>query len=67
MINDPALILADEPTGNLDSQSSAAVAELLYAAAENRRTSLVVVTHDERVAARARLQYELVHGALKQP
>lgn len=67
MVNDPLLILADEPTGNLDPQSSAAVAELLYAAAEKHHTSLVVVTHDERVAARARIHYELENGALKQP
>jgi lipoprotein-releasing system ATP-binding protein len=67
MINDPSLILADEPTGNLDPQSSAAVAELLYAAAEKHHTSLVVVTHDERVAARARIQYELEDGALRLP
>ncbi|MDR2768325.1 MAG: ABC transporter ATP-binding protein [Treponema sp.] len=64
MVNDPALVLADEPTGNLDPQHSAQVAELLYAEAERRHTSLVVVTHDEKVAGRARLQYELESGVL---
>jgi lipoprotein-releasing system ATP-binding protein len=66
MVNDPVLILADEPTGNLDPQNSAVVAELLYSAAEKRRTSLVLVTHDERVAARAGIRYELEDGALRQ-
>jgi lipoprotein-releasing system ATP-binding protein len=65
MVNDPVLILADEPTGNLDPQNSAMVAELLYSAAEKRRTSLVLVTHDERVAARAGIRYELEDGALR--
>jgi ABC-type lipoprotein export system ATPase subunit len=66
MVNDPDLILADEPTGNLDARNSMAVAELLYAEAEKRHTSLVVVTHDEKVAEKARLQYVLENGALSQ-
>jgi lipoprotein-releasing system ATP-binding protein len=65
MVNDPDLILADEPTGNLDSQNSLAVAELLYQAVEKRRTSLVVVTHDEKVAERAHIRFELAQGVLK--
>jgi lipoprotein-releasing system ATP-binding protein len=64
MINDPDVILADEPTGNLDPQNSAAVAELLYSAAESRNKSLVVVTHDEKVSGRAQLQYALEDGVL---
>jgi len=66
MINDPELILADEPTGNLDPHSSMAVAELLYQAAETWKTSLVVVTHDEKVAAQAQLLFELSDGVLKE-
>jgi lipoprotein-releasing system ATP-binding protein len=66
LVNDPVLILADEPTGNLDPQNSDMVAELLYSAAEKRRTSLVLVTHDERVAARAGIRYELENGVLRQ-
>ncbi|MDR0402001.1 MAG: ABC transporter ATP-binding protein [Treponema sp.] len=65
LVNDPVLVLADEPTGNLDPQNSAVVAELLYGAAEKRRTSLILVTHDERVAARAGIRYELENGALR--
>jgi len=66
MINDPLLILADEPTGNLDPNSSLAVAELLYHAAETWKTSLVVVTHDKQVAERAQLHFELSNGVLKE-
>jgi lipoprotein-releasing system ATP-binding protein len=66
MINDPDLILADEPTGSLDPQNSAAVTELLYSAAEFRNKSLVVVTHDEKVAGRAQLQYVLENGILSE-
>jgi lipoprotein-releasing system ATP-binding protein len=66
MINDPDLILADEPTGSLDAQNSVSVAELLYSAAESRNKSLVVVTHDEKVAGRAQLQYVLENGVLSQ-
>ena len=66
MINDPDLILADEPTGNLDPHSSMAVAELLYRAAETWKTSLVVVTHDEKVAGQAQLHYELTEGVLRE-
>ena len=66
MINDPELILADEPTGNLDPHNSLAVAELLYRAVETWKTSLVVVTHDEKVAEQAQLHFELNEGVLKE-
>jgi lipoprotein-releasing system ATP-binding protein len=62
MVNDPDIILADEPTGNLDPDNSAVVAELLYAGAEKRGKTLIVVTHDERVAERAVLRYTLEGG-----
>jgi len=64
MINDPDLILADEPTGNLDPDNSAAVAELLYAGAEKRGKTLIVVTHDEKVASRASKRFILEDGHL---
>jgi lipoprotein-releasing system ATP-binding protein len=64
MINDPDLLLADEPTGNLDPDNSAMVADLLYASAEKWGKTLIVVTHDERVASRAPIHYTLDHGVL---
>jgi lipoprotein-releasing system ATP-binding protein len=65
LVNDPDMILADEPTGNLDAQNSAVVAELLYAAAEKWGKALVVVTHDQNVAERAELRYTLENGAFR--
>jgi lipoprotein-releasing system ATP-binding protein len=67
MVNDPDLVLADEPTGNLDPDNSAMVAELLYAGAEKRGKTLIVVTHDEGVAARAGLRFNLEKGILQPP
>ena len=64
MVNDPDIILADEPTGNLDPRNSAMVAALLYAEAEKWGKTLVVVTHDETVAGRARIRYALEDGLL---
>jgi lipoprotein-releasing system ATP-binding protein len=65
LVNDPDLILADEPTGNLDSQNSAMVAELLYAGAEKWGKTLMVVTHDRGVAERAEVRYTLAGGILR--
>ncbi|MDR2305412.1 MAG: ABC transporter ATP-binding protein [Treponema sp.] len=64
MINDPDLLLADEPTGNLDPDNSAMVAGLLYTSAEKWGKTLIVVTHDEKVASRASIHYTLDHGVL---
>ena len=62
MVNDPDVILADEPTGNLDPDNSAMVTELLYQSAEKWGKTLIVVTHDEKVAARAWIRYTLEKG-----
>jgi lipoprotein-releasing system ATP-binding protein len=64
LINDPDIILADEPTGNLDPGNSAVVTELLYSCAEKWGKTLMVVTHDERMAGRARERYILEGGDL---
>jgi lipoprotein-releasing system ATP-binding protein len=64
MVNDPDLVLADEPTGNLDPDNSALVAELLYASAEKWGKTLLVVTHAEKLAARASSRYTLEKGLL---
>jgi lipoprotein-releasing system ATP-binding protein len=64
MVNDPDLVLADEPTGNLDPDNSAMVADLLYGSAQKWGKTLVVVTHDEKVARRAQARYTLEAGRL---
>jgi lipoprotein-releasing system ATP-binding protein len=62
LVNDPDLVLADEPTGNLDPDNSAVVAELLYGSTRKWGKTLVVVTHDTKVAARAETRYTLTAG-----
>lgn len=53
LINDPAFILADEPTGNLDSRSGREVIELLMTANRKSRQTLILITHDENIALQA--------------
>jgi len=63
LVTRPALILADEPTGNLDTQSGAEVMELLAALNLEGRT-IILITHDVEVAARASRQVHLRDGRL---
>lgn len=53
LINDPALILADEPTGNLDSKSSHEIIDLLKLANKRYNQTLLMITHDEKIALQA--------------
>lgn len=64
LVRDPPLVLADEPTGNLDSASSNEVFVLLRKIHAQRGTSFIVVTHDSRLAARCDRLLELVDGAI---
>jgi putative ABC transport system ATP-binding protein len=62
--NLPGLILADEPTGNLDSDAGERVLQLLEGLRQSHAVSLIVVTHNPAVAARADRRYRLVDGGL---
>ena len=64
LVNNPPLVLADEPTGNLDTASSAEVFALLRRIHEERGTTFIVVTHDPRLAARCDRLVELVDGKI---
>jgi lipoprotein-releasing system ATP-binding protein len=64
LVLDPPLVLADEPTGNLDTASSDEVFVQLRRIHADRGTSFVVVTHDPRLAARCDRMVELVDGAI---
>jgi putative ABC transport system ATP-binding protein len=64
LVNDPSLILADEPTGNLDAASAMRVLDLLERVHIGRGCTLVVVTHNEAVAQRAEQRYRLDAGRL---
>ena len=65
LINEPDLILADEPTGNLDSHTGEEIIELLCALRAERQTTLIIATHGAQVAARAPRVIELVDGQVK--
>ncbi|MCB1639018.1 MAG: ATP-binding cassette domain-containing protein [Thiothrix sp.] len=61
----PGLLFADEPTGNLDRNTGHEVVERLFALQHDHQTSLVLVTHDEELAARCQHWYRLVDGELE--
>jgi ABC-type lipoprotein export system ATPase subunit len=65
LVNEPQLILADEPTGNLDSHTGEEIIELLCSLRSEKQTTLIVATHDAKVAARAPRVIELVDGEVK--
>lgn len=65
LINRPRLILADEPTGNLDSHSGGEIMDLLCSLQREHGMTLVLVTHDPTVAARAPRSLELVDGRVR--
>jgi putative ABC transport system ATP-binding protein len=64
LVNDPAIILADEPTGNLDSTSGTEIMNLLLSLNRERGTTLVIVTHDPDVAALAQRVIHIRDGVV---
>ena len=62
LMNEPELILADEPTGNLDSHTGSEIIDLLASLRAEKNTTLIVATHDTSVAARAPKSVHLVDG-----
>ena len=61
---EPQLLFADEPTGNLDRATGHEVEELLFSLVQDQGTALVMVTHDEALAARCQAHYYLSNGVL---
>ena len=64
MVNEPKILFADEPTGNLDKKSSSAITDLLFSVNEQMQTTLVLVTHDLVLAEKCEKVYELSEGRL---
>ena len=65
LVNDPSLILADEPTGNLDEETGRAVIDVLWEQTVGRGRTLIIVTHEPDIAARADARYHLHGGKLE--
>jgi putative ABC transport system ATP-binding protein/lipoprotein-releasing system ATP-binding protein len=65
LTNDPEIIFADEPTGNLDSKTGDTIVDLLLKLARDRQKTLLVVTHDQRLAERGDRQLHIADGRLQ--
>ncbi len=64
LCGNPAVVLADEPTGNLDAQNAAQIFELFSALTRDQHTAVVMVTHDEALAARCDRIYKIADGRI---
>lgn len=66
LVNDPELILADEPTGNLDPANALLIGDLLFSMTEKYNKTLILVTHDMNLASKGDVQYYIKGGALSE-
>jgi predicted ABC-type transport system involved in lysophospholipase L1 biosynthesis ATPase subunit len=66
LINNPEIIIADEPTGNLDSHTGGEILDLLQEIRAERNTTLLIATHDAKVAERAPQVVQLVDGQISE-
>jgi len=66
LINNPSILLADEPTGNLDEKNSRIVEELLFSLVAEQNTTLVMVTHDASLSERGDMTMKLEKGRLRE-
>ena len=63
---DADILLADEPTGNLDGETGAAIVELMFAQAASKKAALLLVTHDPALAARCERQFRMADGQVSE-
>lgn len=64
LVNDPQLILADEPTGNLDPANASLIGDMLFDLSEKYGKTLILVTHDMNLASRGDVKYYIENGSL---
>jgi len=64
LVNNPSILMADEPTGNLDSKSGKEIMELLLNLNKDKGTTLIIVTHDPRIAEQTKRVIRLVDGKI---
>lgn len=65
IVNDPAVIFADEPTGNLDSATGAKIEEILFSLNREKNITLIIVTHDEDLAEKCNRQIRITDGHIE--
>jgi putative ABC transport system ATP-binding protein len=66
LANDPKFLIMDEPTGNIDSKTAAEIVELIKRLNEENQATIILVTHDARMAARAKRTVQMLDGAIVQ-
>jgi lipoprotein-releasing system ATP-binding protein len=64
LVTHPDCVLADEPTGNLDEKTAAAMMDLMLSLNESQNTALIIVTHDMSIASSMQFQWEMHDGKL---
>ena len=66
LANDPKFLIMDEPTGNIDSKTAAEIVELIKRLNEEQEATIILVTHDARMAAKAKRTVQMLDGAIVQ-
>ena len=66
LVNEPAILMADEPTGNLDSKAGQEIIDLLLSFNRDRNTTLLIITHDPRIAAQAQHTIHIRDGQIEE-
>jgi lipoprotein-releasing system ATP-binding protein len=65
LMHNPSIILADEPTGNLDEKNTESILNLLFELRDTENVSIVLITHEKEIAGRCDTLYSLHHGVLE--
>ena len=66
LVNEPAILMADEPTGNLDSKVGQEIMDLLFKLNRERNTTLLIITHDPRIASQTQRTIRIQDGMVEE-